>query len=125
MEFNPFLPELRENPYPLYSELRAHDPIHRSSLGMWFISRYADADALLRDRRLGRDFSRFLDAQIGPKLYLFAQARWDKGFDPGTVESRLEADEYAASRTASSDSSTPPSAPPTVPSNVTNHASVA
>jgi hypothetical protein len=37
----------------------------------------------------------FLDAQIGPKLYLFAQARWDKGFDPGTVESRLEADEYA------------------------------
>jgi cytochrome P450 len=65
MEFNPFLPELRENPYPLYSKLRAHDPIHRSPLGMWFISRYADADALLRDRRLGRDFSRFLDAQIG------------------------------------------------------------
>ncbi len=39
--------------------------MHSSSLGPWFISRYADAHALLRDRRLGRDFGMFLDAQMG------------------------------------------------------------
>jgi len=37
----------------------------------------------------------FLDAQIGPHVYVFAQGRWDKGFDPGTVESRVALDEYA------------------------------
>ena len=37
----------------------------------------------------------FVDAQIGPHVYLFAQGRWDKGFDPGTVESRVALDEYA------------------------------
>lgn len=37
----------------------------------------------------------FLDAQFGPKLYAFVQARADRGFDPsdGTMEGRL--DEYA------------------------------
>src|SRR5262249_30638899 len=37
----------------------------------------------------------FLDAQAGPHIYAFAQARFDRGFDPsnGNEESRL--DEYA------------------------------
>jgi len=64
-EFNPYLPEFHADPYPFYHRLRAEDPVHRSSLGPWLISRYADAHALLRDRRLGRDFSVFLDAQMG------------------------------------------------------------
>ena len=37
----------------------------------------------------------FVDAQLGPKVYFFVQARVDRGFDPGdgTIEAR--ADEYA------------------------------
>jgi cytochrome P450 len=65
VEYDPFAPELREDPYPLYHRLRAQAPVHRSALGMWLISRYSDAELLLRDRRLGRNFSTFLDAQIG------------------------------------------------------------
>jgi cytochrome P450 len=67
-EFNPYLPEFHANPYPFYHQLRAEDPVHRSALGPWLIARYADAYALLRDRRLGRDFGSFLDAQMGPTL---------------------------------------------------------
>lgn len=66
MEFNPYLPEFHADPYPFYHQLRTEDPVHRSSLGPWLIARYADAHALLRDRRLGRDFGAFLDAQMGP-----------------------------------------------------------
>ncbi len=40
-------------------------------------------------------FSLFFDAQVGPNIYLFAQARVDQGFDPSdrATEARLE--EYA------------------------------
>ena len=37
----------------------------------------------------------FLDAQLGPHLYLFAQARADRGFDPGYNDARVALDEYA------------------------------
>ena len=37
----------------------------------------------------------FLDAQVGPLCYGFAQARLDRGFDPGDGHLRLRLDEYA------------------------------
>jgi hypothetical protein len=37
----------------------------------------------------------FLDVQIGSVLYLFAQARADRGFDPSDQGARLRLDEYA------------------------------
>lgn len=37
----------------------------------------------------------FLDAQLGPKVYAFAQARIDRGFDPGESQARMRLDEYA------------------------------
>ena len=37
----------------------------------------------------------FLDAQLGARLYLFAQARADRGFDPGYDHARVALDEYA------------------------------
>lgn len=37
----------------------------------------------------------FLDAQLGPRIYLFAQARADRGFDPADRHLRLRFDEYA------------------------------
>lgn len=37
----------------------------------------------------------FLDAQIGPSVYAFAQARVDRGFDPSDDGSQVRLDEYA------------------------------
>ncbi len=37
----------------------------------------------------------FLDAQLGPKVYAFAQARVDRGFDPGESNARMRLDEFA------------------------------
>jgi len=51
---------------------------------------YADTNRLLNPR-----LTVFLDAQIGPHLYLFAQSRLDRGFDPGIGRARVRLDEYA------------------------------
>lgn len=37
----------------------------------------------------------FLDAQVGPNVYLFAQSRLDTGFDPTDLGTQLRLDEYA------------------------------
>jgi cytochrome P450 len=55
LQFNPFLPEVHEDPYPLYHRLRAEDPVHRSALGFWVLTRHADVLAVLRDPRMSRD----------------------------------------------------------------------
>jgi hypothetical protein len=39
--------------------------------------------------------SLFVDAQIGPHLYLFVQSRADRGFDPHDQDVQLRLDEYA------------------------------
>ncbi|HEX6676678.1 MAG TPA: cytochrome P450 [Actinomycetes bacterium] len=55
LAFNPFLPEVHEDPYPLYARLRSEDPVHRSEIGFWVLTRHADVLALLRDPRTSRD----------------------------------------------------------------------
>jgi cytochrome P450 len=50
MEFNPFAPEVRENPYPFYAHLRRHSPVYQvPALGCWAISRYEDVVSILED----------------------------------------------------------------------------
>jgi len=39
--------------------------------------------------------SLFLDAQLGARVYLFAQSRLDRGFDPGEGSTQWRLDEYA------------------------------
>lgn len=39
--------------------------------------------------------SLFLDLQLGPQVYVFAQTRFDRGYDPGYDETELRLDEYA------------------------------
>lgn len=58
--FNPFAPDDRADPYPTYRDLREHDPVHRSQLGFWALSRYEDVVWAQRDPRLGRFSERAL-----------------------------------------------------------------
>jgi pimeloyl-[acyl-carrier protein] synthase len=55
LEFNPFLPEVHANPYPLYHRLRTQDPVHRSEAGFWVLTRHAEVARVLRDPRMSRD----------------------------------------------------------------------
>lgn len=57
--FNPFLPEFRVDPYPFYHRLRSEDPVHMSFMGVWVITRYSDAIAILRDSRFSADMRRW------------------------------------------------------------------
>ena len=45
------------DPYPVYEDLRAHAPLRfDEDTQHWLVSRHADVNALLRDRRLGRTY---------------------------------------------------------------------
>jgi cytochrome P450 len=41
-----------DDPYPAYAQLREAGPLHHGEDGMWYVTRYADVRALLRDKRL-------------------------------------------------------------------------
>jgi pimeloyl-[acyl-carrier protein] synthase len=78
VQFNPFVPEVHANPYPMYRTLREQDPVHWSELmEAWVLTRYDDVVSVLRDPRFSADRrrgrSRFaqmaqerLEAQRGP-----------------------------------------------------------
>ncbi len=56
VQFNPLLPEVRANPYPLYHQLREEEPVHWSELmEAWVLTRYDDVSALLKDSRFSAD----------------------------------------------------------------------
>jgi len=53
--FRPADPEFLADPYPTYARLRAEAPVvWYEGWQAWLVTRHADVDALLRDRRLGR-----------------------------------------------------------------------
>src|SRR3990172_11124667 len=89
VQYNPFVPEIHANPYPLYRQLREEDPVHWSPLlEGWILTRYDDVLEVLKhpqfsaDRRRARN--RFVQAameqqaQAGP----FAQAQTMLSSDP-------------------------------------------
>lgn len=50
MDYNPFLPGVKENPYPYYAYLRRHTPVyHIESLGWWAVTRYEDVLSVLKN----------------------------------------------------------------------------
>jgi hypothetical protein len=63
-------PAYIENPYPFFERVRAAGPIHRDSLGIWWLTRHADVKAMLLDRqRISRDPRNWqLYAQIRPSI---------------------------------------------------------
>jgi len=59
--YNPFLPAVRLNPYPVYRDLRATDPVHYSpAAGIWFLTRHEHCAFVLRDRAFS--------AELGQRL---------------------------------------------------------
>jgi cytochrome P450 len=55
--YDPFSWEFVADPYPAYAVLRERRPVFfHEPTGQWVITRYADVNALLRDRRLGRSY---------------------------------------------------------------------
>lgn len=51
-------PELKANPFPFYSTLRAREPVYRARMGGlegWLLTRYDDVLAALKDPRLVKD----------------------------------------------------------------------
>jgi cytochrome P450 len=53
--FNPLEAGYVANPWPHFAELRIHEPVHHSILANWFLFRYDDVSALLRDPTLSVD----------------------------------------------------------------------
>jgi cytochrome P450 len=55
-QYDPFAPERRANPYPLYHQMREEAPVHWSeSQQAWMCTRYADCVDVLRDPRSSSD----------------------------------------------------------------------
>src|SRR5947208_4326554 len=75
MLFNPFLPEVHQNPYPHYHRLRETEPIHQPFPGAWLLSRHRDVEALLRnphvssDRRKSPMYDLFLQSLPDPERF--------------------------------------------------------
>lgn len=65
--WDPFDPAWAQDPYPVYAALRHSNPVHRSPLGFWVLTRHADCLAVLRDRRASSD-GRNIDANDFPAM---------------------------------------------------------
>ena len=70
--YNPVSGEVARDPYAVYRRLRDRDPIHRMRLiDAWVLTRYEDADAMLRDHeRFAAENRRFYDAGLTTMLDL-------------------------------------------------------
>jgi pimeloyl-[acyl-carrier protein] synthase len=72
--FDPFLPEIHEDPYPYYAELRKEDPIHwgkpflASASGAWYVSRYADVARILKDGAYVKNLASVYPAEALPPV---------------------------------------------------------
>jgi cytochrome P450 len=50
VQYDPLLPEVQADPYPVYKRLREEDPVHWSeALDAWVLTRYDDVVAVLKD----------------------------------------------------------------------------
>lgn len=57
--FQPLDPEFVQDPWPILHALREREPVHRSPMGHWVLTRHADVVAATRDPRLGNAPSPF------------------------------------------------------------------
>ena len=68
---NPTLPGVAD-PYPVYRSVRESDPVHWcTGACLWAVTRYADADAVLKDERFSRQgFLDGVEARMGHHVIL-------------------------------------------------------
>jgi cytochrome P450 len=68
---------VRRRPYPLFTALRRIDPVHRSAIGVWILSRHAEVSSVLRDPRFGSDERKADTTRLnfGPFERLFTRRR--------------------------------------------------
>lgn len=53
MQFNPFDPQVMQNPYPAYAELRRDAPVYKlDPMGFWLVTRYNDVQFVLKSPHL-------------------------------------------------------------------------
>jgi cytochrome P450 len=66
--FNPRDPAFIADPYPAFHRLRSTAPVWKSPFGWWFVTRYDDAAAILRDGRMGKNYTNpeALTRRFGP-----------------------------------------------------------
>jgi hypothetical protein len=78
--FDPSLPELIVDPYPIFAQIREGDPFHWSKLGYWVVSRYDHVREVLMNRKdFGTgDFAQNLKLFYGPDFDVMANSgyRW-------------------------------------------------
>ena len=65
--WDPFDPAWVRDPYSVYAALRQTNPVHRSPLGFWVLTRHRDCLAMLRDKRASSD-GRNIDVGRFPAL---------------------------------------------------------
>lgn len=58
---NPFDARARPDPYPVYQYMRTVEPVHRSPIGFWVLTRYDDCRAVLEDKRWSHDADKMLE----------------------------------------------------------------
>jgi hypothetical protein len=74
--------EHQTDPYPLFARLRELDPVHRSSVGnFWVLTRYDDIQKILKDKRFTRHFEDFHHRSSGTDVaakrsFVESQRRW-------------------------------------------------
>ena len=73
--FNPFLPEVHDDPFPHYHRLRETEPIHQPFAGAYLLSRHRDVAPLLRspnvssDRRKSPMYELFIQSLPDPQRF--------------------------------------------------------
>jgi pimeloyl-[acyl-carrier protein] synthase len=83
VKFDPFNPDNRENPYPIYKAMREEAPLYVGEHGDLFVSRHADILPVLRD---GEKFSSD-SSNMDPEL--LAKYRADAGVAEGDPQAEL------------------------------------
>ena len=86
LRYDPYQPGFRDSPYAHLRALRERAPVHRS-MGFWVLTRHADVNAVLRDRRFDRGWDRRLEVmgiegRAGTSAALRMQRLWILHQDP-------------------------------------------
>ena len=72
--FRPLDPSFLDDPYPTYARLRDQHPVGWATTqaigyaGFWFVSRYDDVAAGLKDNRFGREVTRVMPKEAFPPI---------------------------------------------------------